>query len=160
MSTHRLLKSVPIARQATHGTKLTPTLPRLSVSRVGIESKGSAVYVELSIRQIYVNEGAEMRVIIPRNKTPRKESSRERQQRALNEQRLIERQAAMIDVHDLLHSIFWGKPTRDEMREVWDRLSAHTETQKVNLMQSEIDELVDQGLTHVPKGEKHGTPDR
>ena len=69
---------------------------------------------------------------------------------------MIAKQAAVIDVHDLLHSIFWGKPTRAEMQEVWARLDASTEAHKINLMQGEIEELVDMNLTKLGKGEKHG----
>jgi len=94
-----------------------------------------------------------MRVITPRTKTPRKESSREQQMRLAHQQKLVEQQKQVIDTHDLLHSIFWGKPTRDEMRVVWDRLNQHTATIKINLMQSEIEELIDLGM-HKSEGLK------
>ena len=92
-----------------------------------------------------------MRVIIPRTKTPRKESSREQQMRVEYQKKQVEKQKQVIDTHDLLHSIFWGKPSRDELREVWARLDKQLEANKVNLMQNEIDELVDMGLTRLGK---------
>ena len=92
-----------------------------------------------------------MRVIIPRTKTPRKESSREQQMRVAHQQKMVEKQKQVIDTHDLLHSIFWNKPSRDELREVWAKLDKQLEASKVNLMQSEIDELVDMGLTRLGK---------
>mgnify|MGYP006267077549 CR=1 FL=1 len=84
-----------------------------------------------------------MRVITPRNKTPRKESSREQQMRVAHQQKQIEKQKQVIDQHDLLHSIFWGKPTREELREVWDKMNEQLEANKINLMQDEIDELME-----------------
>lgn len=94
-----------------------------------------------------------MRVIVPRTKTPRKESSREQQMRVEYQKKQIEKQKQVIDTHDLLHSIFWGKPTREELKQVWQRMDKELETNKINLMQSEIEELIDMGM-HKSEGLK------
>ena len=96
-----------------------------------------------------------MRVIIPRNKTPRRESSREQQMRVENEKKLVAKQAAVIDVHDLLHSIFWGKPTRQELNKVRARMDEQLEAHKISQMDKEINELMGMGLTKLGKGEKY-----
>lgn len=96
-----------------------------------------------------------MRVIIPRNKTPRRESSREQQMRVENEKKLVAKQAAVIDVHDLLHSIFWGKPTRQELNKVRARMDEQLEAHKISQMDKEIKELMGMGLTKLGKGEKY-----
>ena len=87
-----------------------------------------------------------MRVIIQRNKTPRKESSHEHQMRVLHEQKIMEKQKAMIDAHDTLHSIFWGTPTRAELRPVWERLGRELVSLQTNQMQAEFNEALAMGL--------------
>jgi hypothetical protein len=58
-----------------------------------------------------------------------------------------------IDVHDVLHSIFWGKPKREEMRRVWAKLDGELNARSVNAMKAEIEELVVEGLARIPKRE-------
>lgn len=93
-----------------------------------------------------------MREIKPRTK--QKETSRQHQQRVLTEAKYTAKQQEVIDTHDLLHSIFWNKPTREEMKQVFASLNAQLLASKVNMMQSEIDELVEEGLVRLPRGEQ------
>ena len=93
-----------------------------------------------------------MREIKPRVK--RAVSSREHQQRMATQAKYTEKQKAVIDTHDLLHSIFWGKPTREELKKVWERMDTQLQANKINLMESEIDELAEEGLVRIPRGEQ------
>lgn len=73
-----------------------------------------------------------------------------------HEKKLVAKQAAIIDVHDLLHSIFWGKPTRSEMKQVFERMDAQLEAHKISQMDKEVAEIVGMGLTKLGKGERYG----
>ena len=68
------------------------------------------------------------------------------QRKQARQQQIIKEQAKDIDMHDLLHSIFWGKPTRDQMKEVWARVNEELASRKVNMMRAEIDEAIELGM--------------
>ena len=74
--------------------------------------------------------------------------------RVEHEKKLVEKQAAVIDVHDLLHSIFWGKPTRHELNKVRAKLDSELQQHKISQMSKEIEELIGMGLTKLGKGER------
>lgn len=73
-------------------------------------------------------------------------SSQQHKLRQERERKTIAAMADKIDMHDLLHSIFWNKPTRDEMKAVWERLNQQLAAQKVDKMQAEIDEAIEMGM--------------
>ena len=81
-----------------------------------------------------------MREVKPRTKN--KVASRQQQQRVLTEAKYTAKQQEVIDRHDLLHSIFWNKPTRAEMKQVFASLNEQLLANKVDMMESEIDELL------------------
>jgi hypothetical protein len=51
--------------------------------------------------------------------------------------------ASVIDMHDLLHSIFWNKPSREELARVRKELDAVLKARKVDMMKAEIRELLE-----------------
>ena len=73
-------------------------------------------------------------------------SSQQHKLRQERERKTIAAMADKIDMHDLLHSIFWNKPTRDEMKAVWERLNQQLAAQKIDKMQAEIDEAIEMGM--------------
>ncbi len=88
-----------------------------------------------------------MREIKPR--TTRKVSSREHQQRLATEKKYMEKHKSKLDAHDVLHSIFWGMPTRDALRPVWDKLGRELVSSRVDSMRAEINEVIEMGMgTH------------
>ena len=82
----------------------------------------------------------------------KKSAARSHELRVAREQKFVEKQSTELDVHDLLHSIFWGKPKRDEMKQVWARLDPTLHTTYVNQMKGEVKELIAAGLTRLPRG--------
>lgn len=68
--------------------------------------------------------------------------SHKQKMRIEREAQTVEKMVTAIDVHDLLHSIFWNKPKRQEMRAVRERLNSQLEKQQINLMKKEIEELL------------------
>jgi hypothetical protein len=71
--------------------------------------------------------------------------------RVATEAKYTEKQRQVIDVHDLLHSIFWGKPTRDELKVVMARMNAELASQRVSQMEREIDELAEMDMTKLER---------
>jgi hypothetical protein len=71
--------------------------------------------------------------------------------RVETEKKYTEKQAAVIDTHDLLHSIFWNKPTRDELKVVMARMNAELASQRVSQMEREIDELAEMDMIRLER---------
>ena len=68
-------------------------------------------------------------------------ASHKQQMRIATERKRTEKQATIIDLHDTLHSIFWGVPTRDQLRPVLARLDKELASSRVDGMRGEILEL-------------------
>lgn len=84
-----------------------------------------------------------------KKRTTRKVSSREHQQRMATAGKYMEKQKTKIDMHDLLHSLFWSVPTRDELKQVRERLDKELASQRVNHMDAEVEEAIEMGMgTH------------
>ena len=69
-------------------------------------------------------------------------STVKQKRRVERERKVVAEQTSVIDMHDLLHSIFWNKPTREQMRPIWARVNEQAQARKINQMQAEIKELL------------------
>ena len=71
--------------------------------------------------------------------------STEKQQRRVAAQRTAKQaKEAEIDMHDILHSVFWSMPNREEMMKISIHLHKVLLTRKVNMMELEIRELLEE----------------
>ena len=73
-------------------------------------------------------------------------TSRKNEMRKANEAKRVEKDAEVIDIHDMLHSIFWNKPNRAELKKVFARLDAELQARRRDLMKHEAAELIELGM--------------
>lgn len=66
--------------------------------------------------------------------------------RKATEAKYTEKQREVIDQHDLLHSIFWNKPSREELKEVFAKLDRQLQAQRYDMMKQEAAELIELGM--------------
>lgn len=73
-------------------------------------------------------------------------ASHKHQMRLATEQNYMKKHAAKLDIHDTLHSIFWGTPTRGELKLIRERLDKELVSSRVDAMQAEIAEAIEMGM--------------